>query len=255
MEAHEQRRKADAISDAERRLRTAIAISDRELIDTKRSMIEHWPPAHVPPVPTPLGRGPVDPPPPTTRRRNIDALESACSRFIDIISSSSSPFQPASSIMYETFRGSSHEASAGVVADSASQLVMSVKRLQEDSHVDVAEPASEQVTQAPDGDAEVNEVPGICEFCQREAPGPHTICARCSKQLCNQCVITDRDFNHEGIFIPRRRPIAYELPETTANNCDFNPRGHLRSRRRPTIAISSTRASRSKEKAYVENAQ
>ena len=47
VEAHEQRRKADAISDAEHRIRAALVRSDRKptiVIDTRRGTIEHWPP-------------------------------------------------------------------------------------------------------------------------------------------------------------------------------------------------------------------
>jgi len=59
----------------------------------------------------------------------------------------------------------------------------------------------------------------ICEFCHREAACPHTICARCSKQLCDQCVVTG-DFDHEGIPISITSA-AYKLED----NAEFNHEG------------------------------
>jgi len=59
----------------------------------------------------------------------------------------------------------------------------------------------------------------ICEFCHREAACPHTICARCSKQLCDQCVVTG-DFDHEGIPISITSA-AYKL----GDNDEFDHEG------------------------------
>ena len=59
----------------------------------------------------------------------------------------------------------------------------------------------------------------ICEFCHREAACPHTICARCSKQLCDECVVTG-DVDHEGIPISITSA-AYKL----GDNDEFDHEG------------------------------